>query len=418
MVLVLSRFPYRALAPSLSSFSFPCAAGALLRPALELLVEEVTALEQQGRCPPRGLIHPCSQPEECGRQLFRQGCMVVTHAQRQFSFQFLIASLGQVCPWMVNCCGVISYAPSCAQISPHMAGELFPRQASVQETPLKVLVAEVGKVVLVAFLARGRQLRAAHGIVLAALGPFCGVLLIARPAYFTVTCKQIAQSLCALRGKLVTGLLQHFKYYRCVYSMFMGIEYMRLFTFMFTKDTSDTQSSSSQATPGATAAELTACSPPKANRVPSPAGPLPDFRMLESCRTMLLVGGFSRGSPYCTILTSTTVIGSQDLAVKSRPNLFTHSPRRHPQCCRLHGDGNTVRQCQILPLNGDCAFDAQVGVALIALWFPGLRRENRPREQYKDENTVCLVRRSDELLGAHVIVASNAQNNYGLPVPG
>ncbi|KAJ8877617.1 hypothetical protein PR048_022072 [Dryococelus australis] len=62
-----------------------------------------------------------------------------------------------------------------------------------------------------------------------------------------------------------------------------------------------------------------------------PAGSL-DFRMWESYRTMPLVGGFSRGSPVslvllfrrCSILTSITVIGSQDLAVKSRPDLFTH----------------------------------------------------------------------------------------------
>ncbi|KAJ8887909.1 hypothetical protein PR048_007393 [Dryococelus australis] len=46
----------------------------------------------------------------------------------------------------------------------------------------------------------------------------------------------------------------------------------------------------------------------------------------ESCRTMPFVGGFSRGS----ILTSIALIGSQDLAVKSRPNLFTslHSHSR------------------------------------------------------------------------------------------
>ncbi|KAJ8872728.1 hypothetical protein PR048_026342 [Dryococelus australis] len=36
--------------------------------------------------------------------------------------------------------------------------------------------------------------------------------------------------------------------------------------------------------------------PPKANRVQYPAGS-PDFRKWESCRTMPLVGGFSRGSP-------------------------------------------------------------------------------------------------------------------------
>ncbi|KAJ8869801.1 hypothetical protein PR048_028809 [Dryococelus australis] len=62
----------------------------------------------------------------------------------------------------------------------------------------------------------------------------------------------------------------------------------------------------------------------------SPAGS-PNFRKWESCRTMPLVGGFSQGSPVssapsfrrCSIFTSITLIGSQDLAVKSRPNLFS-----------------------------------------------------------------------------------------------
>ncbi|KAJ8893076.1 hypothetical protein PR048_005659 [Dryococelus australis] len=55
----------------------------------------------------------------------------------------------------------------------------------------------------------------------------------------------------------------------------------------------------------------------------------PDQR--ESCRTMPLVGGFSRGSPVsrapafwrCSIITSFALIGSQDLDVKRRSNLST-----------------------------------------------------------------------------------------------
>ncbi|KAJ8893208.1 hypothetical protein PR048_005794 [Dryococelus australis] len=48
---------------------------------------------------------------------------------------------------------------------------------------------------------------------------------------------------------------------------------------------------------GATVAEWLACSPPtKADRVQFPAG-RSNFRMWESCRTMPLVGGFSRGFP-------------------------------------------------------------------------------------------------------------------------
>ncbi|KAJ8882439.1 hypothetical protein PR048_014247 [Dryococelus australis] len=56
------------------------------------------------------------------------------------------------------------------------------------------------------------------------------------------------------------------------------------------------------------------------------------FRMSESCWTMPLIGGFSRGSlvsptlslQRCAILTSIIFIGSQDHYVKSLPNLFTH----------------------------------------------------------------------------------------------
>ncbi|KAJ8865769.1 hypothetical protein PR048_033291 [Dryococelus australis] len=84
---------------------------------------------------------------------------------------------------------------------------------------------------------------------------------------------------------------------------------------------------------GATVAERLARSPPtKANWVQCPAGS-PDFRKLESCRTMPLVGGSSRGSPVSPapsfrrrfIFTSITLIGSQNLAAKSLPNLFNHS---------------------------------------------------------------------------------------------
>ncbi|KAJ8872521.1 hypothetical protein PR048_026127 [Dryococelus australis] len=65
----------------------------------------------------------------------------------------------------------------------------------------------------------------------------------------------------------------------------------------------------------------------------------PDFRKWESCRTMPLVGGFSQGSSVSppalsfrrsSTLTSFTLIGSRDLVVKCRPNLFTlHSLRLH-----------------------------------------------------------------------------------------
>ncbi|KAJ8867392.1 hypothetical protein PR048_031193 [Dryococelus australis] len=89
--------------------------------------------------------------------------------------------------------------------------------------------------------------------------------------------------------------------------------------------------------------------PPRREPGSIPAGPLPDFRMWESRRTMPLVGGFSRGSPVsptlsfrrCSALTSITLIGSQDLAVKSRPKLFTH--------CMLHKSSQHVTNFVFLP---------------------------------------------------------------------
>ncbi|KAJ8869208.1 hypothetical protein PR048_030780 [Dryococelus australis] len=71
------------------------------------------------------------------------------------------------------------------------------------------------------------------------------------------------------------------------------------------------------------------CAPPAySNRDQSPsARPLPDFCKWESCRTMLLVAGYSRGSPVyptlafrrCFIFTSIALIGFQNLAVGSPP---------------------------------------------------------------------------------------------------
>ncbi|KAJ8890900.1 hypothetical protein PR048_010409 [Dryococelus australis] len=98
-------------------------------------------------------------------------------------------------------------------------------------------------------------------------------------------------------------------------------------------DSKDLACRSSLHSTGATVAERLARSPPtKANRVQSPSRS-PNFRKWESCRTMPLVGGFSWGFPVSpapsfrrrSILTSITLISSQYLAVKSRPNLFIHS---------------------------------------------------------------------------------------------
>ncbi|KAJ8891231.1 hypothetical protein PR048_010746 [Dryococelus australis] len=95
----------------------------------------------------------------------------------------------------------------------------------------------------------------------------------------------------------------------------------------------------------------TTCSPPtKANRAQSLAESLPDFRMWESCQTMPLVGGFSRGSPVspalsfrrCTILTSITLIGSQALAVKSRPDLCASNLLIYEKNTHFAENGNAL----------------------------------------------------------------------------
>ncbi|KAJ8867237.1 hypothetical protein PR048_031036 [Dryococelus australis] len=81
-----------------------------------------------------------------------------------------------------------------------------------------------------------------------------------------------------------------------------------------------------------TVTERLDCSPPtKANRVQSPVGPLPDFRMWKSCRKMPLLGGFSRGSPVspAPCIPHFTLAGSQNrdvlissLAHSNPVNLF------------------------------------------------------------------------------------------------
>ncbi|KAJ8867365.1 hypothetical protein PR048_031166 [Dryococelus australis] len=80
---------------------------------------------------------------------------------------------------------------------------------------------------------------------------------------------------------------------------------------------------------------------PRRTVVQSPAGPLLDSHKWESCRTMPLVGGSSRGYPVspafafrrCSIPRS-TLIGSQNLLVRSRPTLFTESLRSFDTPCR------------------------------------------------------------------------------------
>ncbi|KAJ8894228.1 hypothetical protein PR048_006840 [Dryococelus australis] len=89
---------------------------------------------------------------------------------------------------------------------------------------------------------------------------------------------------------------------------------------------------------GGTMADRLAQSPPtKANHTQTPAGS-PDFRTWESCRTMPLVGGFSRGSPISqapsfrrrSIFTSLTLICAQDHFASLLSSAFGGSRVRAP----------------------------------------------------------------------------------------
>ncbi|KAJ8890866.1 hypothetical protein PR048_010375 [Dryococelus australis] len=74
-----------------------------------------------------------------------------------------------------------------------------------------------------------------------------------------------------------------------------------------------------------------------ANWVRFPAWSLPDFRMWELCRTLLLVGGFSRGSPVCYALAlwrcsiyRFTLIDSQDLYAALIDRLINYTRGSRP----------------------------------------------------------------------------------------
>ncbi|KAJ8866644.1 hypothetical protein PR048_032505 [Dryococelus australis] len=84
----------------------------------------------------------------------------------------------------------------------------------------------------------------------------------------------------------------------------------------------------------------------------------PDFRMWESCRTMPLVGGFSRGSPVSPVLsfwrhsifTSITLIGSQDIALDYSP----------PTKAGSLPDSRMWESCRAMPLVGGVSRESPV----------------------------------------------------------
>ncbi|KAJ8883185.1 hypothetical protein PR048_015025 [Dryococelus australis] len=110
---------------------------------------------------------------------------------------------------------------------------------------------------------------------------------------------------------------------------------------------------------GAAVAERLDCSPTtKVNRVESAAGSLPDFSKRESCRTIPLVGEFSRGSAV-----------SPALAFRRCSILISFHPHRlsKSRCSNLstqlnNSNGNTAR----LARRSDEELDVRVSVARIA----------------------------------------------------
>ncbi|KAJ8885868.1 hypothetical protein PR048_012074, partial [Dryococelus australis] len=94
-------------------------------------------------------------------------------------------------------------------------------------------------------------------------------------------------------------------------------------------------------------------------------------RKWESCRTMPSVGGFSRGSPVScspsfrrrSIFTSITRVGSKDLAVKSHPNICSHSTA----FAHTPKTGQASRE-SLLPLHEGAGFLRSVATAAENGW--------------------------------------------------
>ncbi|KAJ8874137.1 hypothetical protein PR048_024979 [Dryococelus australis] len=179
---------------------------------------------------------------------------------------------------------------------------------------------------------------------------------------------------------------------------------------------------------GATVAERFVRSPPtKAIPGSIPDRVTPDFRMWESCRTMPLVGEFSREFPVsaalsfrrCSKLASNTLIGSQDLEVKSRPKLFTHSSLPRTICLgsrsfkvadmtsrsgalgQGHGNGVKVSQIQYgcwVTLQLPYAFPNKAKHTLHSLWLGNVMGNNTT--PYRNANQLYCLMTQNERYGA------------------
>ncbi|KAJ8870988.1 hypothetical protein PR048_027291 [Dryococelus australis] len=136
---------------------------------------------------------------------------------------------------------------------------------------------------------------------------------------------------------------------------------------------------------GAAVAERLDCSPPiQVNRARSPVGSLLDFRTWESCRTMPLVGGFSRGSP---------------VSPRSFVPALLHALLEHPLRLSRPPSSSMTRQTARLWVPGVVVAMGCGTVLNNTLYSPFTRH---------DGNTARLTRRGDEALGERVSVARTA----------
>ncbi|KAJ8898458.1 hypothetical protein PR048_003818 [Dryococelus australis] len=152
---------------------------------------------------------------------------------------------------------------------------------------------------------------------------------------------------------------------------------------------------------GAMVYERLDCSPPtKANQVQSSTGPLPDFCMWESCRTMPLGGGLSRGYPVSpsplnpTLFTSITLIGSRDLAVKANScrnlGFIDFSPKllfqNRGEDSRLHGDLDLAVEIPAVPTQH--LRNRQDGPAVLAYCLVGEVVGDGPRHATSEDGAL------------------------------
>ncbi|KAJ8866421.1 hypothetical protein PR048_032264 [Dryococelus australis] len=120
------------------------------------------------------------------------------------------------------------------------------------------------------------------------------------------------------------------------------------------------------------------CSPSTiANRVQSPAGSRPDFRTWESCWTMPLVGGFSRGSPVSSVLAfqRCSILTSFRLSWLSRPRTpefcekISRSVALHNAIAQIHFRDWMVSVLRVLDLRAPIT-DVQYRNNLILIGQP------------------------------------------------